>query len=295
VVEAPVAAQRQPVDLAAAGGHLDGGGAVAGGEAVPGGEPGHEDGIADDGGGDDRPGAEDLGEAGAGCSGRGGQLRAGVAPPGIEVADAGQQLSGELTPRLGNRLRWADLVQEPGGLACGVSSGTPPGISSHNSACSRQTAWLRARDRSRCRLAHTFSTRAWPSAVTSCTAGDRSAATATGRASLGSFLPVLPVCSSRTRAASCWAWAGQARTPNVPSASSAPPTATAVCEPLCGSIPIITAISMLHFHAIGPGQTDHSHLDVGPAMGCVGLHEVGQRLPAGAAASIFTHTTPSAW
>ena len=179
-----------------------------------------------------------------------------------------------------------------------ISSGTPPGISSHSSACSRQTAWLRARDRSRCRLAHTFSTRAWPSAVTTCLAADRSAATATDRASLGSFLLVFPVCSSRTRAASlgctsstrspaatsCWAsrppsprapstaqvrsgraraqatsllaWSGQARTRSVPSGSSAAPTATAVCEPLCGSIPIITAISTL---PSSPGdRTDRS-------------------------------------
>ena len=41
------------------------------------------------------------------------------------------------------------------------------------------------------------------------------------------------------------AWSGQAQTRSVPSGSSAPPTATAVCEPLCGSIPIITAITTL--------------------------------------------------
>ena len=39
VAVAPVAAQRQPVDFAVAGGDFDRGGAVAGGEAVPGGEP----------------------------------------------------------------------------------------------------------------------------------------------------------------------------------------------------------------------------------------------------------------
>ena len=38
------------------------------------------------------------------------------------------------------------------------------------------------------------------------------------------------------------AWDGQARTRNSPSGSSAPPIATAVCEPLCGSIPIITSV-----------------------------------------------------
>ena len=37
---------------------------------------------------------------------------------------------------------------------------TPPGISSHSTACSRQTTWFRARLRSRCRLAQIFSTMA---------------------------------------------------------------------------------------------------------------------------------------
>ena len=50
VVDAPVAAQRQPVGLAVPGGHLDRGGAVVGGEVVAAGEPGHGDDVADDGG-----------------------------------------------------------------------------------------------------------------------------------------------------------------------------------------------------------------------------------------------------
>ena len=48
------------------------------------------------------------------------------------------------------------------------------------------------------------------------------------------------------QATSCPAWAGQARIRTLPSGSSAAVTATAVCEPLCGSIPIITVISELH-------------------------------------------------
>jgi hypothetical protein len=35
VIEPPVAAPGQPVDLPAAGGHLDGGGAVLSGEVIP--------------------------------------------------------------------------------------------------------------------------------------------------------------------------------------------------------------------------------------------------------------------
>jgi hypothetical protein len=40
-------------------------------------------------------------------------------PAGIEVADVGQQFGGDLAARLGHRPRWADLAQQPGGLACG--------------------------------------------------------------------------------------------------------------------------------------------------------------------------------
>ena len=56
-----------------------------------------------------------------------------------------------------------------------ISSGTPPGISSHSTAWSRQTTWLRVRERSRWRLAHTFSTTAWPSPATSWRPLDRHA------------------------------------------------------------------------------------------------------------------------
>jgi hypothetical protein len=42
-------------------------------------------------------------------------------------------------------------------------------------------------------------------------------------------------------ASSRCACAAEARTRNSPSGSSPTPIATAVCEPLCGSIPIITA------------------------------------------------------
>jgi hypothetical protein len=61
---------------------------------------------------------------------------------------------------------------------------------------------VRERARSRERLAHIFSTAGQASAVTSRGAVERSAAIATERASLASFLPVFPDSSSRTRAAS---------------------------------------------------------------------------------------------
>jgi len=129
---------------------------------------------------------------------------------------------------------------------------------------------------------HTFSTAGQSPGLTSRLAVERSAATATDRASLGSFLLVSPTCSSRTRdaslgctsstrspaATSCWAssrlspaapstaqvpsghdeaqvtsssaWVAEARTRSSPSGCSAAPITTAVCDPLCGSTPIIT-------------------------------------------------------
>ena len=67
------------------------------------------------------------------------------------------------------------------------------------------------RERSRWRLARTFSTTAWPSAVTSWRPLDRNAATATDRASSGSVLFVSPASSSRTRAASLGCTSSTAR------------------------------------------------------------------------------------
>ena len=141
---------------------------------------------------------------------------------------------------------------------------------------------MRDRPRSLYRLDQTLSTAAWSSRQASRTPAERSAATATERASFGSFLFVFPAASSRTRAASlgwtsstrspaassCWASScpippapstaqvrcGQAAaqassrctcsalagTRSSPSRSSAALTAAAVCEPLCGSTPIIT-------------------------------------------------------
>jgi hypothetical protein len=65
VVDTPVPAQRQPVDLPVPGGHFDRRGAVIGGEVISPGEPGNVADVADDGPGDHRADAEDLREAGA--------------------------------------------------------------------------------------------------------------------------------------------------------------------------------------------------------------------------------------
>ena len=113
---------------------------------VPAGEPGHGDDVADDGGGDDRPDAGHLGEAGAGCRDRGGRLLAGLAPLGVQVADAGQQLGGELAARLGHRAGQGRLPADPGGLPRGDLVRYPTGISSPSTARSRPATWLRVRE-----------------------------------------------------------------------------------------------------------------------------------------------------
>jgi hypothetical protein len=123
---------------------------------VPAGEPGHGDDVADDGGGEDRPDAGHLGEAGAGCGDRGGRFLLGLAPLGVQVAGVGQQLGGELAARLGRRVGRGHLLADPGGLACGDLVRHPAGISSHSTAWSRRTTWLRVRERSRWRLAYTL-------------------------------------------------------------------------------------------------------------------------------------------
>jgi hypothetical protein len=66
VVEPPVPAPAQPVDLARAGGHLDRRGPVVRGEGVPAAEAGHIADVADDGGSDDRADPEQPGQAGPG-------------------------------------------------------------------------------------------------------------------------------------------------------------------------------------------------------------------------------------
>jgi hypothetical protein len=94
-----------------------------------------------------------------------------------------------------------NLLEDVGGPAGADLPAHPAGHRSQSTACSRQAAWLRKRAKSRCLFAHTFTT-AWSSAITGRVTLERSAATATEKASFGSFWLVFPDCSSRTRAAS---------------------------------------------------------------------------------------------
>jgi hypothetical protein len=149
VVGPPVPAPRQPVDLAPARGHLDRRGPVISSKVVPAGEPGHLADIADDGGSDDRADPEQPGQAGPGRGDRDRQLLAGLPDPGIDAAQVLKERRGQLA---------AAACTAPSGLiafstraarAVVITLGTPPGISSPSTACSRQTTWVRVRPRSR--------------------------------------------------------------------------------------------------------------------------------------------------
>jgi len=186
VVEAPVSAQRQPAGDAVAGGHPGRGGAVAGGEPVFRGEPGDVADVADHGGGDGRADAEDVGQGRAGGADRGGQLLLRLAQLGAGAAQVGQVFRGQLTAGLLDGTGRPGLLQDAGRCGSADLPADPAGESGRSTACSRHTTWLRARLRSRCRLACVFSTVAWSSGLTLAAAAERSAARAADRASLGS-------------------------------------------------------------------------------------------------------------
>jgi hypothetical protein len=96
----------------------------------------------------------------------------------------------------------ADLVQEHGGLACGDFVWYPAG----NQITQQRMQPADGLVAGPGQITVAFGPHLQHAGVAVSDdllwAADRSAATATGRASLGSFLPVFPVCSSRTRAAS---------------------------------------------------------------------------------------------
>jgi hypothetical protein len=119
VVEPAVAAQGEPVNDPVAGGHLDRGGAVVGGEPVPGGEPGGVVDVADDQGGDDRADAEDLGQTGATGLDRLSEPQPGLAELGVEVAQVGQELGGDLVTGQPGAVSRLGPGQQPFGLGGG--------------------------------------------------------------------------------------------------------------------------------------------------------------------------------
>jgi hypothetical protein len=127
VIQSPVPAPGQPVDLPVPRRHLDRRGAVVSGEAVPAGEAGRVRDVADHGGGDDRADAEDLGERGARSPDHQRQLLPGVTHLRIEAAQVIEEFGGELAAGQGNGTGRLGLLQEMCGLTCGYLLGDAAG------------------------------------------------------------------------------------------------------------------------------------------------------------------------
>ena len=72
--------------------------------------------VPDHGAGDHRADTEDAGQAGARGADCGGQLRVGLAQLGVQAAEVGQELGGQLAACLGSWARGGDLLEDPGGL-----------------------------------------------------------------------------------------------------------------------------------------------------------------------------------
>jgi len=78
-------------------------------------EPEYLAGVADHGAGDHRADTEQAGQAGSGGFHRSGQLLVALAQLGVQAADVGQELGGQVASRLGSRARGGDLLEDPGG------------------------------------------------------------------------------------------------------------------------------------------------------------------------------------
>jgi hypothetical protein len=86
---------------------------------VPAGEAGNVADVPEDRGGDRRADPEDLGHGGAGGRDGHGELLLDVAALGIDAPQVGEELLGQdPAGRPGGAAR-LDLVEDPGGLACG--------------------------------------------------------------------------------------------------------------------------------------------------------------------------------
>ena len=127
---------------------------------IPAGEPEHLAHVADHGAGDHRADTEQAGQAGTGGLHHGGQLLVALTQLGIQAADVGQELGGQLAARPGCRAGGGDPLEDPGGLPGADLPADAAGHQRRSTACSRQQAWLRVRARSRCRFAQIFSTTA---------------------------------------------------------------------------------------------------------------------------------------
>ncbi len=152
--------------------------------------------------GDDRSHAEHLGQRGSRLSPPGSQLLFHLAQLGVSnAAQVLQEVGGQLPAGQRDRARRNGLLQQAARVAAVISFCTPPGTSSHITACSvARATWLRDRARSRC--SHTCR-------IAAVVIGYLAAAV---RAQRGEYdrpgvvrvglVPVSPAANSRTRAAS---------------------------------------------------------------------------------------------
>ena len=74
-----------------------------------------------------------------------GQLLLRLAQLGIQAAQVGGELGGELAAGPGDRAGRRDLLQDAGGVSCGDLLGGPARTRPHSTACRRQATWFRAR------------------------------------------------------------------------------------------------------------------------------------------------------
>jgi hypothetical protein len=80
---------------------------------------------------------------------------------GVDAAQVGQEVGGELVAGLGDRSGGLQAGQGADGLSCGTSLlGCPPATWSHSTERRRHTTWVRRLPRSRRRLDHSLSTAA---------------------------------------------------------------------------------------------------------------------------------------
>jgi hypothetical protein len=127
VVDPPVPGPRQPVAHLLPGRHVDRGGAVVAGELVLGSEPGHVAGLGQDPPGDQRADPVQAGQRGAGLGSQGSDLSCDVLQPGIQGADVGQVIAGDVQPARRHVVRGPDPGQQRLGLVRGQLAAHPTG------------------------------------------------------------------------------------------------------------------------------------------------------------------------
>ena len=113
MVQLAVAPHGEPVELLRAGGDLYRGSTVVRGEVVFIGGPADVAGHAEGDGGHDRAHPEDFGRGGAGRGHDGLQASLHLGELGVEAAEVGQELPGELLPCIGDRAGGLQLLEEP--------------------------------------------------------------------------------------------------------------------------------------------------------------------------------------